>query len=273
MSRSSRSDPSPETAAMPPDIDTQPVEPPPSPPGGDGVPYIPPRVHRAVGAWEDFTSTGVVRGWALDPDWLEGSVEVFFYVDGLMSAATYAGPPSRANLPGKPGTQGENHAFSWRIPDRYRDGQQHILYAYAIDFSGFRGDSPLIGQKDFLLPPGNALPLGALEQIDGTGLVKGWALDPNAELESLTVSFYVDSLDKQQRGVFAGQVLAHLPRPDVNELTGCRGGHGFEWAIPPQLYDGLGHTLQAYATDTTTQASVELAGSPKTFLLKVSEEK
>ena len=169
---------------------------------------------------------------------------------------------------GSSGHPGENRTFAWRIPDSYRDGASHTLYIYAIDCSGLKRDSPLLGQKSFVLPPGNELPLGALEKIDGSGLVSGWAVDPNSDSQELTVSFYVTaSADSKDQGVLAGQVLAHLPRPDVNELTGCWGGHGFEWTIPLQFCDGTPRGLRAYVTDTSTQGTVQLSGSPKSFTL------
>ena len=254
--------------AAAPDIDTQPVEPPPTPPGGEASPVYP-KEHPSEGSFSELTSAGVARGWALDRDDPAGAIFVYFYVDGEMSWATYAGA-ARADLPGTAGTQGANHAFSWRIPDTYRDGVLHTLYAYAIDRSGYRRDSPLLGKQSFLLQPGNELPAGGLEKIDGDGKVTGWAVDPNTSHLALTVSFYVSAPDGDvvfKRDVPVGQVSASLPRPDVNEATGCRGDHGFEWSIPLEFRDGQTHKLHAYVDDTATQGRTSLKGSPKLFTL------
>jgi hypothetical protein len=267
MSRSSRTGPFPEPQlSEPPNTDTEPVEPPPSPPGGDGIPVVPSN-NRSVGSWDELTSTGVVRGWARDPDLPDGPIKVNFYIDAPMSVGSYKGS-TWANLLGTPGTPGENHTFAWRIPDSFRNGASHTLYVYAIDCSGLKRDSPLLGQQSFVLMPGNELPLGALEKIDSSGLVSGWTVDPNLATQELTVSFYVtDPSVPTKDGVLAGQVLAHLSRPDVNEATGCSGGHGFEWSIPAQFCDGTTRYLRAYVTDTSTQSTVLLSGSPKSFNL------
>lgn len=249
-------------ARMPPDADTQPVEPPPEPPGkGEWV--RPPNKQPSQGSFDELTSAGVARGWAFDPDEPSGPCLVYFYVDGPMKLATYAGR-TWAELPGTPGTRGAGRVFSWRIPDRYRDGLPHTLYVYAIDYSGLKCDSPLIGTRSFLLQSQNEAPVGALETIDGTGKVTGWAVDPNSGSEALVVSFYVsDSLmdDFPKSQVLAGQVRADLLRPDAIEATGCHGGHGFEWTIPPEHRSAA--KLYAYVTDTSTQARTQLKGSPK----------
>lgn len=262
MSSSSRTSELPETHALPPDIETQPVEPPPSPPGGDANPEDPPDIHPSIGSFDELTAAGVAKGWALDPDLPAGTIAVCFYVDGPMQQATYAGR-AWARLPGTPESQGAGHAFSWRIPDTYRNGVTHTLYAYAIDYSGLKRDSPLLGTRSFLLQPANEAPVGVLESVDGTGKVTGWAVDPNQGYEALVVSFYVsDSLDdvSSKSQVFAGQVLADLSRPDVTEATGCQGGHGFEWTIPLEHRGAA--KLFAYVKDTSTQARTQLKESP-----------
>ncbi|HVG62416.1 MAG TPA: hypothetical protein VNA24_27885 [Hyalangium sp.] len=254
-------------ARLPPDADTQPVEPPPEPPG-KGEWLRPSNRIPSVGGFDELTKTGVVKGWALDPDLPSGRCLVYFYVDGLMALKTYAGR-AWAELAGTPGTQGAGHAFSWRIPDTYRDGRSHTLYVYAIDYSGLRCDSPLIGTRSFLLQPQNEAPVGVLEMVDGSGKVTGWAVDPNQGHEALVVSFYVSYSvidDSPKSRVFAGQVRAGLSRPDVTEATGCQGGHGFEWTIP--LEHRSAAKLYAYVNDTSTQARTLLEGSPK--LLSVS---
>jgi hypothetical protein len=110
----------------------------------------------------------------------------------------------------------------------------------------------------------NEPPVGALETVDSSGNVTGWAVDPNQGYEALGVSFYVSySLidDSAKTQVLVGQVLADRPRPDVTGATGCQGGHGFEWTIPPE-HRGAAR-LYAYVKDTSTQARTQLRGSPK----------
>jgi len=269
MSSSSRITEPMETQLLPPDADTQPVEPPPHPPGGDANPEDPPDNRPSIGGFDVLIAEGVAKGWALDQDLPSGTIQVYFYVDGPMHMAgpiqkgTYAGM-AWANLPGTPGSQGAGHAFSWRIPDDYRNGVSHTLYVYAIDYSGLTRDSPLLGTRTFLLQPMNEAPVGTLENVDGSGRVTGWAVDPNQSYEALRVSFYVShSLtdDSPKSQVLVGQVLADLQRPDVTEATGCNGGHGFEWTIPLEHRSAV--KLFAYVKDTSTQAKTQLKGSPK----------
>jgi hypothetical protein len=263
MSSASRTPETFETHAVPPDAETQPVEPPPSPPGGDGQQVTPPNNIPSIGGFDELTAEGVAKGWALDPDFPAGTIAVYFYVDGPMRQATYVGM-AWAGLPGTSGSQGAGHAFSWRIPDAHRNGVPHTLYVYAIDYSGLKRDSPLLGTRSFLLQPKNEAPVGTIETVDGNGKVTGWAVDPNQGYEALRVSFYVSSslIDYSTKGqVLAGQVWANLPRPDVTEATGCQGGHGFEWTIPLEHRGAA--KLYAYVNDMSTQARTALKGSPK----------
>src|SRR5690606_35790698 len=55
-----------------------------------------------------------------------------FYVDGDSSNGTPAGSIS-ANLPYFGLGFSGNHGYQFLIPNAFRDGQQHTLYAYAVD--------------------------------------------------------------------------------------------------------------------------------------------
>jgi hypothetical protein len=85
------------------------------------------------------TVYGEVGGWSLDTDLPGNSNPVHFYIDGLAGVGTYVGQ-TLANIPrpdvntvtGYPG----DHGFSYFIPDQYRDGLNHTIYAYGIDLTG-----------------------------------------------------------------------------------------------------------------------------------------
>lgn len=89
-----------------------------------------------LGALEGIDTDGVAAGWTSDPDVIGVSLDVHFYVDGPAGTGVFAGA-ARANQPrpdindtyGVPGDYG----FTFPIPDQFRDGQSHILYAYGID--------------------------------------------------------------------------------------------------------------------------------------------
>ncbi|MCL5667038.1 MAG: GPI anchored serine-threonine rich family protein [Patescibacteria group bacterium] len=89
-----------------------------------------------VGYVDQITSDGQIRGWAYDPDRPDESVEVHFYLDK---------PAGEGRLIGFTHTEKERsdvneekkitglHGFKWQIPTEVKDGQKHVIYAYAID--------------------------------------------------------------------------------------------------------------------------------------------
>ena len=95
----------------------------------------------------------------------------------------------------------------------------------------------------------------------------GWTLDPDAAAESIEVLFYVDG--PAGTGRFAGAARANQPRPDVNQVTGYPGDHGFNWRIGEEFRDGVSHSLWVYGVDRAGQGGeVELlSGAPKQFRL------
>jgi hypothetical protein len=82
---------------------------------------------------------GEVAGWSLDTDLPGNSNPVHFYIDGPAGSGIYI-DQTLANIPrpdvntvtGYPG----DHGFSYFIPDQYRDGLTHTIYAYGIDITG-----------------------------------------------------------------------------------------------------------------------------------------
>lgn len=109
-------------------------------------------------------------------------------------------------------------------------------------------------------------PIGNLETVRNDGVAVGWSLDPDNQDASNTVKFYIDS---QNNANLVGQAVANIPRPDVNQSTGYRGNHGFEFSIPVRFLDGNPHTIFAYGQDLISgQPTALLPGSPKTFNLR-----
>ncbi|MBT9560065.1 MAG: DUF1588 domain-containing protein [Myxococcales bacterium] len=112
------------------------------------------------------------------------------------------------------------------------------------------------------VPPGDPIPtspIGFWDSVQDNGLVSGWALDPNQPSYELFIVVRVD-----------GQTVepyprADLPRPDVNQVTGYVGDHGFRFVLPSSALDGKAHTLELIAVDVGDSPNVQLVGSPKTF--------
>lgn len=84
------------------------------------------------------------------------------------------------------------------------------------------------------------------------GVVEGWTLDQDSPAASIAVQLYVD-------GQFVMSTLANLPRPDVNQVVGVSGNHGYSMTIPSYLRDLQRHHLEVYAIDDGTGGR---AGNP-----------
>jgi hypothetical protein len=122
-------------------------------------------------------------------------------------------------------------------------------------------------RKHQILP--SSSPIGWLDNIDSNGNASGWTLDPDLGSQAIAVHFYVDG-PAGGGGTFAGQTTANLSRPDVNQVTGYIGNHGFSFTVPAQYKDGLNHTLYVYGIDATGNPNVPLSGVPRVFYIPLS---
>jgi hypothetical protein len=148
------------------------------------------------------------------------------------------------------------------IPQDLRDGNQHQMYCYGLDVTGGNANSLLSGSpKSFKF---NA-PIGYLGGVSADGIADGWSLDPDAASQSNVIHFYIDGQAGQVP--LAGQIVANEPRPDVNQVTGYPGNHGFKFPIPAQYRNNQPHRIYAYGIDLTGDQSKLLSDSPKTFTL------
>jgi hypothetical protein len=107
-----------------------------------------------------------IRGWALDPDQPDAASDVHLYFDGeagsedAIGIAVSAGE-LRPDLCEEPGASCE-HGYTVPVPMSLRDGQEHTVYAYAIDLEGEQ-NTPLSDQT-FSCPPPR--PDGARRHVD-----------------------------------------------------------------------------------------------------------
>lgn len=92
---------------------------------------------------------------------------------------------------------------------------------------------------------------GQIVSISSSGLVTGWALNPRALTETVTVRLMVE-------GNLIAQVEANLDTFDAD----APGPHGFEYSLPPNLKDGQRRQLIAQIIIDET---LDLEGSPYSF--------
>jgi hypothetical protein len=231
-----------------------------------------PATFTPVGSLYIVQTTGSVGalGWSADPDSPSASNSVSCYVDGVLGSGRFIGTVP-ANNPSSGLPYSGNHNFVMPIPLDLRDGIQHQMYCYGTDISGGDGTTILSGSpKPFKF---NA-PIGFLDGVTllteedfqtETGDVFGWSLDADSPNFPNPVHFYING--PAGIGTYVGQVLANIPRPDVNTSTGLPGDHGFKFAIPDQYRDGNTHTIYAHGIDITGDNQKLLSASPKSFML------
>jgi len=116
---------------------------------------------------------------------------------------------------------------------------------------------------------------------EGGGIIEansifGWAFDPDAPAQTVTVHLYFDGEPGAcPAGTCILQVVtADKIRGDVNRVFGITGNHGFTFDItqlPARFLDGQNHTVSAYAINIAPQGQTVTAGNPligtKTFTL------
>ncbi|MFT7626233.1 MAG: hypothetical protein ACI9WU_005428 [Myxococcota bacterium] len=121
---------------------------------------------------------------------------------------------------------------------------------------------PVVEVPPLELPPGDPdpkSPIGFWDSLQDNGIATGWALDPNQPLYELFIIIRVDgqTVEPYQR--------ADKPRPDVNEVTGYPGDHGFTFQLPAAAMDGNPHSIELIAVDVGDSPNFQANGSPKTF--------
>jgi hypothetical protein len=119
------------------EANTCPPNPPPPPP-----PPPPPDTpdHQAYGWHGEITESGVVRGWACDPNDFNYPIHVHFYADNGRGWHGYIGQTQAGGWWnwGVADACGGNpwHGYEFRIPDWIRNGEGYQLYSYAINICG-----------------------------------------------------------------------------------------------------------------------------------------
>ncbi|MEK7161167.1 MAG: LamG domain-containing protein, partial [Patescibacteria group bacterium] len=93
---------------------------------------------KPIGHLDGVKADGTVFGWALDPDSPAQSVPIHFYLNSP------AGSPNTTPIGTNASQQRSDigsHAFNFKVPDSYFDGNTHKVYVYAIDLTDTSGAS------------------------------------------------------------------------------------------------------------------------------------
>lgn len=117
------------------------------------------------------------------------------------------------------------------------------------------------GYASIIFTATNYAPTGSLDSAD-CGAFNGWTYDPDSSGTSIQVKFYDGP---ESSGTLLGQTTANGSRPDVDQVMGVSGNHGFSFTTPSSVKDGAAHTIYAYGVDTAGGLDGELSGSGKPF--------
>ncbi|MGZ0229962.1 MAG: hypothetical protein ACKVKO_08405 [Acidimicrobiales bacterium] len=186
-----------------------------------------------------------VHGWSFDPDLPTKDlvVHVYAFFDGVGDPVALDTPVVRA-ADFRPDVNrafgiGGDHGFNRTLA--IRNGNHRVcVYSLSVDETGeLDGLNQLIGCR-YVTVTDEAPPRGAFDQVTQTGTsmnVSGWAYDLDSENQSLDIAVHLD-------GVPFIDILANQTRPDVNEIVGISGDHGFNstFTVPAG-----GHTVCLYA--------------------------
>ncbi|CCQ45572.1 lysozyme M1 domain protein [Pseudarthrobacter siccitolerans] len=171
-----------------------------------------------------------VRGWAFDSGNTSAQVAVHAYVfapDGTSTVHQFAASKARPDVNKVFGIPGD-HGYEADLP--ISGPGRHRVCTYAIALSPVSPGNPLLGcsyvEAGFSGSPVGHLDSVRMETANGVTsiLAAGWAVDQDMPYDALSVHAYVTAPDGSVSN-FA--VTANQPRPDVNQVLGIPGNHGY----------------------------------------------
>ncbi len=91
--------------------------------------------------------------------------------------------------------------------------------------------------------------------------IQGWAYDPDAPAQSLTLHLYIyTDADCTRLIAYSHELKANVPRPDVNSAKGITGNHGFIVDIP--IVAG-NYWVKIFAIDTNGDGNSQIGSTTK----------
>src|SRR5439155_8732219 len=230
--------------------------------------------NRPPAGYLDAVRSGGVYGLAADPDHPTRAIQAVVGIDGADVATIVADKPRPDVTAVFPQFAG-NHGVVYALPATFQDGAQHRLRLFAIDDNGARvelntsnvpfvwaASGPSAASNSALTATTNRPPAGYLDAVT-SGVVQGWAADPDRPTQAIQVVVGVDGAD-------VATIVADKPRPDVTAVfPQFAGNHGVVYALPAMFQDGAQHRLRLFAIDDNG-ARVELNTSNVPFVWAAS---
>jgi len=188
---------------------------------------------------EVLTKT-TASGWVFDPDNAAGPVTVVVKVDGQVAATTTANleRPDVASVTGG----STAHGF---IANFLLTPGTHKVEVFAEEGDTSSVKEVLLGTSGSV---SNPPPTGSMDSAT-TQVVTGWAFDPDAGANPLTIQVFVD-------GTLNATGTANISRPDIVKVTGSP-NHGYSIALNNVSVSP--HRIQIFALDNPTGTAVKIA--------------
>ncbi len=173
-----------------------------------------------------------LQGWTFDPDEPGVEIPVALHADGADIGWHPTGIP-RPDVNRAYSITG-NHGFDITVS---QPSGQHVMQVFAINRAG-GNDNPVVGSRAVSVgypPRGNLDVVQA--KPNSTIRVAGWAYDPDEPDTEIPIAVYLD-------GHGVSWFPTGVARPDVNQVFGIRGSHGFDVTFSSPAG---GHTVSVYA--------------------------
>jgi hypothetical protein len=224
-------------------------------------PGTPPR-----GRVEAASPEAGITGYAWDPDSNRQAVTVILRVDGEKVAEAKA-DRANAELRERRIAPHENVAFHLPWPAALNDGYDHTIQVFAVDNEN-ESEHELDGSTRALAGDAglsNEPPIGRFDILNRYTLA-GWAWDPDAGEQAISVEVWVDEQP-------VATVLANSRRQTLlSSRQTPTPNHGFVMPTPAELLDGRTHVVRVFALNFPRGPKVELPGSPRHYRMQENED-
>ena len=182
----------------------------------------------------------VARGWAVDAQAPDEPVRLALtFEKGVLGE--FQADLFRPELAAVGGAG--RHGFAVKLPGELLDGRPHLIRILV------KKDGSVLARdgEEIFFPPHLH---GQLESLEHATL-RGWAFDEQAPERSSLLEIEVD-------GTHAGTVRCDQSRPELAQLVGSSGRHGFRFPLPALLFDDRPHRVAVRFANTDRH----LVGSP-----------